>query len=263
MGNSKLQQVFSYIVLNSLLNNGKLYKQARFFNLGAWKDFIGRLSDSFRVRRQLKNIDYLTANQSHMTPSYFQSQIGSAQSKLFERLNRANIRFQRPEIQGIASNIERGGIITPDEVNQLRQIFNPWQIIKENPLKATGLGIGSLGALGGTYYLGRSLIRDLLGTGSSLEGKIEKGLSEGMQKGLQRVGLADAQGRINLENVITPQLLRQAGSNLGSGLVSSISDPLFTTFGIDPNQLSPTAKLLIMLTLAGGTLGLGSRLVSG
>jgi hypothetical protein len=257
MSNSKLQQVFSYIVLNSLLNNRKLHKQANFFNLGAWRNFIGRLSDSFRIRRQLKNVDHLMTNKPNIGASYFNNQMGTAQNKLVESLSKANTRLQQGEIKGIIDEIERGGL-NPERVNQLRQIFNPWQVIKENPFKATGLGLGSLGALGGMYYLGRGL--DI---GSSIESRIEKGLSEGMQKGLQRVGLTDEQGKINLNNVITPQLLRQAGSSLGSGLVSSISDPLFTTFGIDPNQLSPTAKLLILLTLAGGTLGLGSRLISG
>ena len=270
MSNSKLQQVFSHIILKSLLNNGKLYKQAKFFSLGAWRDFIGRLLDSFRVRRQLRNIDYLAANQPHMSEGHFMNQMRSAQKNLAKTLSGANIRLKQPEIREIASGIERGGVITTLGADRLRQIFNPWQVIKENPSKATGLGVGSLGALGGTYYLGSNLmdnasssLQEKIEKGlSDLQNKIEEGLSEGMQKGLQRVGLADDQGKINLNNVITPQLLSQAGSSLGSGLVSSISDPLFTTFGIDPNQLSPTTKLLILLMLAGGTLGLGSRLVS-
>ena len=269
MSKSKLQQVFSRIILKSFLNNGKLYKQAKFFSLSGWRDFIGSLLDSFRVRRQLGNIEYLTANQPYMDRIYFNRQMRSARKNLAKTLNTANTRLKKEEIKEIANNIRRGGI-NEEQIKQLRQFFNPWQVIKENPLKATGLGIGSLGALGGTYYLGRNLmgnasssLQDKIEKGlSDLQNKIEEGLSEGMQKGLQRVGLADDQGKINLNNVITPQLLSQAGSSLGSGLVSSISDPLFTMFGIDPNQLSPTAKLLILLMLAGGTLGLGSRLVS-
>jgi hypothetical protein len=266
MSKSKLQQVFSHIILKSLLNNGKLYKQAKFFSLSGWRDFIGSLLDSFRVRRQLRNINYLTANENYMSPGFFKDQLGKAQNKLIERLNIASPRFKRSEIQEIMGNIERRGVIAPEDVNQLRQIFSPWQIVKENPLKATGLGVGSLGALGGTYYLGRSLMPDISGAVNSLEDKVEKGLSEGiqsgLQRGLQRVGLVDERGKINLNNLITPQLLSQAGSSLGSGVVSSIADPLFTMFGIDPNQLSPTAKLLILLILAGGTLGIGSNLVS-
>jgi hypothetical protein len=261
MSNSKLQQVFSHIILKSLLNNVKLHKQANFFSIGAWKNFIGRLLDSFRVRRQLKGIEHLMKNEKNVATSYFNDQMGAAQKKLVETLNRANMRSPQEGMTGIIEDIGRSGL-SQERVNQLRQTFNPWQVIKENPFKATGLGLGSIGALGGTYYLGRGLLRDTLDIGSSIESRIEKGLSEGMQKGLQRVGLTDEQGKINLNNVITPQLLSQAGSSLGSGLVSSISDPIFTTFGIDPNQLSPTAKLLILLTLAGGTLGLGSRLVS-
>ena len=260
MSKSKLQQVFSHIILKSLLNNGKLYKQAKFFSLSGWRDFIGSLLDSFRVRRQLRNIDYLKANQPHMSEGHFTNQMGLAQKNLAETLSRANTRFKQPGIREIAGDIEGGGVLTSVGVDKLRQIFNPWQVIKENPLKATGLGIGSLGAAGGTYYLGRSLIPDME---KDISEGIEKGLSEGMQKGLQRVGLTDEQGRINLNNVINPQLLSQAGSNLGSSVVSSIADPLFKAVGIDPNQLSPAVKLLILLMLAGGTFGLGSRLVSG
>ena len=259
MSNSKLQQVFSHIILKSLLNNGKLYKQAKFFSLSGWKDFIGRLLDSFRVRRQLGNIEYLTANQPYIDRIYFNKQMRSARKNLAKTLNTANTRLKNEEIKEITNNIRRGGI-DEEQINQLRQIFNPWQVIKENRFKAMGLGIGSLGAAGGTYYLGRSLIPDME---KDISEGIEKGLSEGMQKGLQRVGLTDEQGRINLNNVINPQLLSQAGSNLGSSVVSSIADPLFKAVGIDPNQLSPAVKLLILLMLAGGTFGLGSRLVSG
>ena len=329
MNNSKLQQVFSHIILNSLPDNKEgLYKEANFFR-SLWDLGRALFRGSSRFRQELTGLQS-TLKSNPQGP--LDAQTIQRISEYAEPLKKLHPNVQELEtfLQNLKSN-------TPDlskiqtQIPGLIESTSRWQLMRANPFKTITLGLTTVPAAGalatGGYYGTRGLVRNLLGTDpTTVRETIQQGISEGLRTGLQNVGLADEQGKISFTNLtnnlrtdlgnligglktdlgglmgilgadlkgltgtlgtdlkgltgdlrkdlkglmdaagqdfkqsLVPQVIRQAGTSLGQGVIGSITDPMFQAVGIDPNSISPPLKLLILLGLAGGTFGLASRL---
>jgi len=334
MNNSKLQQVFYRIILNSLNDNKKgLYKEATWWRhlidpfRSLW-GFVKAFRSAPKLHRELTGLEPILKS----SPQNLDQQTIQRISEYAARLK--NFLPNNQNLEAFIQDLANPGANLPNLAKQIPELIRStsrWQLMKANPFKTTFLAVPTVGAAGalatGGYYGTRHLLRNLLGTDpTTVRETIQQGISEGLKTGLQNVGLADEQGKISFTNLtnnlrtdlgnligalgtdlkglmgalgtdlkgvtsalgtdlkgvtgtlktdlkglmdaagqdfkqsLVPQVIRQAGTSLGQGIIGSITDPMFQAVGIDPNSISPPLKLLILLGLAGGTFGLASRL---
>jgi len=240
MNNSKIQQVFYRIILDSLNDNEKwLYKEANLLS-SLWKpfrsvwDFGKALLTSRRTGQGLRSLQASGASPT-------QEQLNA----LANNLNQIKNYLPDPAAQNIGSFATslQGGVNSNliQQIPDILKNISTWQLIKANPFKTIGLGsvlVPTAGGLAtGGYYGTRHLVRNLAGTDpDTVRGTIEEGISEGLKKGLQNVGLADEQGKISFTNLTNnlrtdlKGLLSDLGTDL-KGLTDSLGVDLRSLMG--------------------------------
>ena len=331
MSNTKLQQVFRRIVLNSLAKNPKnkgLYKQA----------VLTAFWQSFKANRLLKRILDLLNRKSIMDQEKFTAEMSELTKKLGKNLEDIKALYSdRPHVvDPVLSDFHlklfsEGGITKERIENLLKNslYLKPFQmLVKHYPVETALYSVGVGVPIGLAAGAGHSLIsyglnraRGEKGLPDPPEGHLEKGLMNfrtvlgDLNKKIEdyREGLKNMEGdavkflekvkqdavpfhkyfnanfkdkiensltkdqlakgvqnfmanmREDIKGTLSPQALNQnpeIRSGFRSGIVSSFTDPMFRAIGADPDKVSPSLKLLTLLGLAGGTLGLGSYLGS-
>ena len=239
MNNSKLQQVFSRIILNSLPDNKEgLYKEANFLR-SLW-DFGRALKGAFGTLRQLRRFKSGLSGGSGTSIS--QSDIKALEQNL------GNLAQFLPDkekniIQAYQKILSNPNFNTsPTLQAKIRALpekyVSPWRLMAANPFKTTGLVLGVPTVGIGGYYGTRHALRNLLGTDpTTVRETIQQGISEGLRTGLQNVGLADEQGKISFTN-----LTNSLRSDL-KGLISDLGTDLggvMKAFGADLGGVTQT-----------------------
>jgi len=196
MNNSKLQQVFYRIILDSLNDDKKgLYKQAIWSYL--WKpfrslwDFGKALLASRRAGQGLRDAEAILAKgEQFNNPEKLEAlrrNLDLARKYLpnpgdYDETLIKNIKDVSPYTYNILLN----------KMPDLIRGVGPWQLMKANPFKTIGLG-STAGALAtGGYYGTRYVLRDLFGTNPTTVGEtVQQGIYEGLKKALQDTGLGE------------------------------------------------------------------------
>jgi len=202
MNNSKLQQVFYRIILNSLNDNKKgLYKEANFFR-SLW-DFVRAFRGIFGLRRGLR--DAQSAFQSGKPLTKQELEVLSQNLDMVKQQlpNAQKIEDFIASARNYPNRIIAPGGTTPNLAEQIPDLLrdaNVWQLMKANPFKTVALGVPTVGAAGalatGGYYGTRGVLRNLLGTDpTTARETIQQGIYEGLKKALQDTGTGLGEGR--------------------------------------------------------------------
>jgi len=192
MNNSKLQQVFSRIILNSLNDNKKgLYKEANFLR-SLW-DFVRAFRGVFGLRRGLRDAQSAFTQGNPLNEQQLKA-LSENLGRVKEYLpNAQKIENFTVSARNYPNNIVLPGGTTPNLAEQIPDLLRDvsiWQLMKANPFKTVALGVPTVGAAGalatGGYYGTRHLLRNFLGTDpATVRETIQQGISEGLQRGLQ------------------------------------------------------------------------------
>ena len=249
MSNSKLQQVFYYIVLDSLTKNPKnkgLYKQALssiFKNF--WQTYKALPT---LIKHHPVNTALLTVGAS--VPIGLA--VGAGHELIRHRLNRGRGETDLPDLP--KDHLEKS-------------LMNFREVLNDLNKKIEDYREGLKNMRGDTAKFPEKVKQDVVPFhkyfNANFKDKIKNSLTKDqLEKGVQNFM---TNVRKDIEGMLSPQALSQnpeMRSDFRSGIVSLFADPMFRAIGADPDKVSPSLKLLTLLGLAGGTLGLGSYLGS-
>jgi len=202
MNNSKLQQVFYRIILNSLNDNKKgLHKEANFLSYilqpfrSLW-DFGRALRNVSGMRQQLRDIGAaLRKGNKNPIPQETIDSLKESLKQFGSYLDDQTRRRLETFLNYLPKNDPKYRDVLRNTVPALYRRMSTWQLIKDNPFKTTGLVLGVPAVGVGGYYGTRGLVRNLTGTDPDTTRRtIEEGISEGLKKALQDTGLGESRG---------------------------------------------------------------------
>ena len=194
MNNSKLQQVFYHIILNSLPDNKEgLYKEANFLR-SLWGFGRALFRGSPKMRQEVENIKPILAQGKPLSQNdlaKFQEAVKEVEPFLSDKAKRIYEEFGRLATTNDPTMIKE----LHETLPSLSRYASPWRLMAANPFKTTGLVLGVPAVGVGGYYGTRGALRNLLGTDpATMRETMQQSVYEGLKKALQDTGLGESRG---------------------------------------------------------------------